>query len=310
MRPFKIHLLGSAIDLVTIGFKGMKVTSRDFGKPEFTVDIGDVEIGSALSFVQALGPFFGPKPDDGPYVRLSLSPLGVLAGYKFSAPVIPVGGLLFSGIAISIEMILPFENQQATFAFAFASRRRPFLVSAPPYGGGGFVGLLATPRGAIGFEIQIEFGAVVPIEFGPLRAEGRVTAGIYLRSRPGSRILEGFVRAVGEGNIACFSICVCIEVTIRQENGGRMTGSSSFSFTFKVGFVKVSYGFTATYAVQGGGSGTERAQARNRLAARNSAQANVIYCSLPPNLEPGRSYESRLTNRRTNWGAYKKNFAI
>lgn len=296
MRPFKIHLLGSAIDLATIGFKGMEVISVNGAKPTFKADIAEVEIGQALSFISALAPFFGPKPDNGPYVRLKVAPLGVEAGYKFSAPVIYVGAIVFSGIAIKVEMFLPFENQQATFSFVFASRTKPFLVSVPPYGGGGFVGLLATPKGVVGFEIQVEFGAVVPIEFGPLKADGRVTAGIYLKSRPGMRVIEGFVRAVGEGNIACFSIFVCLEVTIRQENGGNVTGSASFTFSFKVGFVEISYGFTASYAVQGGGGDSQEESERvEGFLARNDYPVIA-------------TYTSTLPDRRKQWASYKNKF--
>lgn len=299
MRPFKIHLLGSAIDLATIGFKGMEVISVNGAKPEFKADIAEVEIGQALSFIEALAPFFGPKPDDGPYVRFSLAPLGVEAGYKFSAPVIVVGAILFSGVAISVEMVLPFENQQATFSFAFASRRKPFFVVVPPfYAGGGFVGLLASPKGVIGFEIQVEFGAVVPIEFGPLKASGRVTAGIYLMSRPGQRIIEGFVRAIGEGNIACFSIFVCIEVTIRQENGGKVTGSASYTVKIDVGLFDVTYGFTASYAVQGGAGTSETENEAETFATTANCVPDIVYAT----------YDTGLPDRRNNWARYKSHF--
>ncbi|MCP4181948.1 MAG: hypothetical protein GY761_01300, partial [Hyphomicrobiales bacterium] len=310
MKPFKIHLLGDAIDLVTIGFKGMEVTSKNGGKPKFKADINEVEIGQALEFIQALGSLMGPKPDNGPYVRISLSPLGVLAGYRYSAPAIPVGTLIFSNIAIGVEMILPFEDQQATFSFVFARRRKPFLVSQPPYGGGGFVGLLASPKGIIGFEIQIEFGAVVPIEFGPLEAQGRVTAGIYLMSRPGQRVLEGFVRAVGEGNIACFSISVLIEVTIRQQNGGTMIGSSTFAFSFKVGFVEVSYSFTAKYEVEGGGGGGTSGRSRegDRVLDQPPGMAAKSLGENKNKSEPCATIQTFVPNKKKDWGNYRKRF--
>ncbi len=154
-------------------------------------------------------------------------------------------------------------------------------------------------------EIQIEFGAVVPIEFGPLKATGRVTAGIYLMSSPGLRVLEGFVRAVGEGNIACFSLSVCLEVTIRQENGGDMIGSSSFSLSFKLGFVKVKYGFTASYAVEGGGSGGGGGGGNSaaqilRLSESLTGEGKKVIATI----------HSRMPDKRNDWSRYKKSFAI
>src|SRR5690606_861057 len=118
----------------------------------------------------------------------TLFPPEAVAGYRYAAPMIPVGTLFFLNIAIDVSMHLPFDNRQAYFRFAFASRELPFLISAPPYGGGGFLALLTNAKGIIGFEVQFEFGAVVPIKFGPLSAQGRVTAGIYLMSAVGTRV--------------------------------------------------------------------------------------------------------------------------
>ena len=262
MRPFKVNLLGNAIDLLSIRFKGLRFQSQDGRSPKITADIDGVDIGAMLSFLKGLQAYLSPGEDNGPFVFASLSPPGVVAGYKYSAPFIPVGGMLLYNVALDLRMILPFEDSQALFKFTFAERRRPFLVSAPPYGGGGFVALTANGKGVVSFEIQIEFGAVVGINFGPLRAQGRVTSGIYLLDSPARRILEGFVRAAGEGSIACFSISVNLEVLVRQENSN-MTGSSSFRFSFKVGFAKVSYGFTASYTIEGG----EEGGSGNSLAA-------------------------------------------
>ena len=59
--------------------------------------------------------------------------------------------------------------------------------------------------------------------------------------------LEGFVHAVGEGHIACFGISVNFEVKVVHEDSGTVTGSATYRFSFRVGFVKVGYGVTATY---------------------------------------------------------------
>lgn len=266
MRPFKINLLGNAIDLLTIKFKGMKFDVNPDQSSSIKADIDGVELGSALQFVKAIQSFMSPGEGNGPYIVPTFLPPGIEAGYRYSAPIITVGSLFLYNVAIDLKASLPFSNREALFSFAFAQKNRPFLISSPPYGGGGFVGLTANAKGIIGFEIQIEFGAVVGISFGPMTAQGRVTSGIYLKSSPALRILEGFVRAIGEGNIACFSICVNIEVAVRQENSN-MTGSSSYSFTFKVGFFEVSYGFTASYEISGG-------ESNNRVRRSNSITEN------------------------------------
>lgn len=256
IRPFDIRLLGDRLDLATVKFKGAKFEASTETTPSYEADLLGVEIGSMLEFIKALQDYFSPKPGNGPYVGITLFPPEAVAGYGYTAPTITVGTLFFLNIAIDVSMHLPFDNRQAYFRFAFASRELPFLIlSLPCYGGGGCVALLANAKGIVGFEIQIEVSAVVPIEFGPLSAQGRVTAGIYLMSGVGTRVLEGFVSAVGEGNIACFGVSVSIVVRVRQQDGGAMQGSSTYSMSFKVGIAKVSYSFSAQYTIQGGASG-------------------------------------------------------
>lgn len=51
--------------------------------------------------------------------------------------------------------------------------------------------LRANVRGVVSFEIQLEFGAIFAIEFGPLHADARITAGIYLLCGAGGRRVAG-----------------------------------------------------------------------------------------------------------------------
>lgn len=307
LRPFNIRLLGDRLDLVTIKFKGASFSAGTGKEPEYQADIEGVEIGAMLEFIKALQQFFSPGEGNGPYVALQLFPPEIQAGYRYSAPFIPVGSLLIMNVAISVSMNLPFDNRQAYFKFAFASRDLPFLISQPPYGGGGFVGLMATAKGIVGFEIQFEFGAVVGIKFGPLQAQGRVTAGIYLMSGEGTQVLEGFVNAVGEGNIACFGVSVNISVRVRQVNGGAMVGSSSYSFSFKVGFVSVKYSFTAQYKVQGGGGGKT-----NSKRLRDDKNDMNITTVEPKGLQNTQEQFicTTVPRKERNWQSYRKHFVV
>lgn len=253
LAPFKIHLLGTRFDLVTIHFSGATFTSAG-GKSTFKADVSGVVIGPMLQFLKALEPFMGGGAENGPYVAPCFAPAGIEAGYRFSTPIITVGSLSFLNIALSASALLPFEARQAEFRFVFASRERPFLISSPPYGGGGFVALVANAKGIVRFEIQLEFGAVMALRFGPFRGHGRVTAGIYMVAGGGARILEGFVHAVGEGSVACFSLTINIEVLVRHNENGSMNGETTYRVTFRVGWAKFKYSVTARYKIRGGGA--------------------------------------------------------
>lgn len=307
VRPFDIRLLGSRLDLATIKFKGAKFSASTGSSPTYSAELLQVEIGSMLEFIKALQSFFAPKPGNGPYFGISLFPPEALAGYRYAAPIIPIGTLFVLNVAIDVSMHLPFDNRQAYFRFAFASRELPFLISAPPYGGGGFVALLANAKGIIGFEIQFEFGAVVPIEFGPLSATGRVTAGIYLMSGVGTRVLEGFVCAVGEGNIACFGVSVNIAVRVRQQDGGSMQGSSTYSFSFKVGIAEVSYAFSAQYTIQGGGGGGNRSVKTQSAALASLRAGDKSLAARPTGVQ---WITTRVPAKQSNWKAYRAHVAL
>ncbi|HTQ37558.1 MAG TPA: hypothetical protein VMJ32_00930 [Pirellulales bacterium] len=253
VAPFKIHLLGDAFDLITVGFKGAEFQTSTNGGSTFNVQIGDIAIGKELEFIDALRSYFNPG-GNGLYVTLSPFPPAVEVGYRYSQDVISLGAMSFLNIGMSVSMLLPFDGSQALFRFSFASRDKPFLISFFPYGGGGFVGLIANAKGIVGFEISFEFGAVVAIAIGPLSAHGSVTAGIYLCSYDDAWILEGFVRAMGQGHIACFGVAVNMEIRIRQENGGAMAGSATFEFSFSIGFLSAKFSITASKRIEGKGS--------------------------------------------------------
>lgn len=255
MKPFTIHLLGSTVDLLKVHFANGKFEIRNGGSPKFTVDVYSVELGQALQFLKKLSEYLGG--DSGIFIRPTFAPLGIEVGYRFASEIIPMGTLTFLNVSFSTWLLLPFADQPALLGVAVGTRELPLRIVATPYIGGGFVSLLANARGIVAFEILLEFGAAVALNFSPLRAWGFVSAGFYLFARAdGTRVFEGFIHAIGEGSIACFGVTVNIEVLMRQEKGsGSMNGKSTYKFTFRVGFASVSYRFEARYRVKGSAPG-------------------------------------------------------
>ena len=286
LAPFKIRLLGSSYDLVTIGFTGAQFSASTDGGTTFDVRIGDVVIGKQLEFLQKLQELFMPK-GTGPYVALSLSPPAVEAGYRFCKPVVMLGSMSLQNIGVSVSMLLPFDQKPALFRFAFASRENPFLISVAPYGGGGFVGLIATARGIIGFEVQFEYGAVVAMTIDVLEGNARITAGIYLCSTTDDWVIEGFVQALGSGHIACFGISIAMIVKVRQEKGGDMTGSATYAFEFDVGLFTVGYSVTNTQVI----------------TSKDKSNAAFLASSEPKRERPSES-------RFRNWASYRQHLAM
>ncbi len=248
IKPFSLHLFPS-LDLVTIKFKGATFIADDKGS-DFDVAIDDVIIGDQLSYIQELAKAL--SPDTGPYVRLLFSPPAIEAGFRLNLGTINLGPIAFINIALEVSCELPLDNREALFRFALSSRSRPFLISAFPYGGGGFLALKTQATDIVFVGASFEFGGVGDLTFGPLKAHARATTGVYVeKSKARGTVVEGFFVAAGEAQIACFSICTCLGVSVRQASGS-MIGEAHFSFEFKVGFVKLKYGVNVVRQLSGG----------------------------------------------------------
>jgi hypothetical protein len=320
IRPFRLHLLGDALDLATIHFCGARFQAAPGSDVKFTADIAGTEIGTMLSFLQAIEDFISPSGGNGFYHTIDPLPLQIEVGYRFSQDFFTVGALIFQNIGFSVGAILPLDGRQAEFHFSLATRDKPFLISAPPptpYGGGGFIGLRANASGVIGFEIQLEFGAIFAVQFGPLYATARITAGIYLLSSAGGyHVLEGFVQAVGEGNIACFSVSILIQIKTTQQSDSSMSGSSTYEFTFKVSVVEVSYSVTAGYQVKGsgggggGGAGTSGQAPLVDGAIRTDALTHSSSQALPLLRQIKKKVRTTGYAMQENWKEYRKYFEI
>jgi len=321
LRPFKIRLLGSSLDLITLRFKGAAFSIEPGQSPSLKADVGGYEIGPMLSFLSALGPLGKPKGENGFYYFLDFMPMQISVGYAYVAgQPIRVGTLTLSNLALDIGALLPLDGRQAIFQFIFAKRSLPFLISQPPYGGGGFFALKANARGIVSFEIQLEFGAVVDFSFGPLTGFGSITAGIYLFSGEGRRALEGFVHAIGNASIAIFSLSVFMEIKVRQQDDSSMEGSATFVFSFSTGLIDFNYSVTASHRQEGGdggtASGSEPAGKRSlqRQAALEGSGSLMLLAGsaasgLPPQISSGPkggTGASALLRKEENWSTYKK----
>src|SRR5262249_7059015 len=213
-------------------------------------------------------------------------------------------------IAFSVSAQLPFQDRDARFRFALASADDPFMLSVLPcYGGGGFFAITSNGREIVQSECSAEFGAVLSLQFRPLSAVRRAMAGIYIRqAHGGAAYIKGFVHAVGEGCIACFSLTVNIEVCIIHQANGRMYGQSSYRFTFKVAFAEIGYGVTATYSVRGGGG--EGGGEVSMLSSHSPAVVAQIMKAYPKCDLNERRIVIRVPSKTRRWERYRKSIDL
>lgn len=244
LRRFKLSLLPQ-MRMADVTFKGATFESRMGGSPNFDVEIESVEIGAVMEFLKALQEWFVPQ-GSGLFLRPTPHPRGIEVGYEYGAGLIQVGTLQFINVHFFVSACLFFNGADAKFNLKLGT-----LVASPPYGGGGELALVCTPKGDIDATLTIVFGGVAALKFGPLEATGRVLAGMRLRKSSKGWTFTILFEAVGEASIACFSLSVCIRITLEQQAGGDMYGGAWYSFKFKVGFASISYSVHAQYRLRG-----------------------------------------------------------
>src|SRR5207302_1692938 len=139
---------------------------------------------------------------------------------------------------------IPLNSGQASdIGFNVGNRNRPFLISSPPYGGGGYI--MVTARGDTStVSFGFSFGAVLSYTFGPLSAHGRVSVSLWV-DKSG---VGGSFEALGEGSVGCFGICVYLQVRL-EPRGDQFIGTAEFSFSFRVGFISIEFHVRVQYAL-------------------------------------------------------------
>lgn len=303
LQPFYINLVGSRFDMARVRFGAMTFTSTNGSAPSFDMKVEAVELGTYLKFVQALQSYLSPQ-GSGFYVKPFADLSGVEAGYIYDAGILQVGSLQFINVTFRVAARLPFFDKSdpkigATFQFALAGPERPFLVSNPPYGGGGWIVLTANARRITSMAVSIVFGGVAAIQFGPLRGQGRIVSGIGIQKsdvtgpdgKPASLCqFTAIFEAVGEGSVACFSISISIRITLTQRVGGALAGKAVYRFSFKVGFVRFKYKVEAGY----------------RIANKKESSAQGLYKAA----DETATITSNVRPKATDWAGYRRYFDL
>lgn len=311
--PFDVKLIGEIFDAVTLIFDGVDFEFKLGGSPRFDVLYRDFQIGPQLEFVRQLQSYFTPASDgSGFFIEPMRGRPGIVAGYGINLGTIQLGGISFSNLLLNAAAELPFDGQAAIFRFALGRTLAPFLISVPPYGGGGFVAIYADAKGFRGFEASFEFGGVADFSTGPLVARGRLTAGFYIRSM--KLLVDGNERTVtdiygtffagGEASIWIFSFYASLYVRLGMKQDGTMEGIATFTFSFSMGLADFDFQVTVhhsrgAFGGSGGGSGgsqralldvdssimTASTRKGGKAVSARQASANVEAATSPLSME-------------------------
>jgi hypothetical protein len=247
LRDLSVNLL-PGFELMSLGFDRVAFRGSSGRKPEVEVLFRGIEFKGILKFVQTLSeviPLDGLS--DPPYVEVS--PSDARAGFDLSIPAIPVGVFSLENISFGLEARVPFVGEAVTVGFNFCTRERPFVLTVMMFGGGGFVGLQASPKGLVLVEGALEFGARVSLDFGVASGSIEAMGGVYYRHEDNKFTLTGYFRLRGEVEllgIASVSLTCELSLTYRDKGGGKdeMYGQAKVTLEVEVAFIEYSESFT------------------------------------------------------------------
>lgn len=254
--------LFGGFDIVKLQFAPSHFTAVPGEGVNFNIKIDNVILGELVAFIKKLESYLGsPKNGSGFYIRpmSGRGGIGIVAGYGIALNPLSIGNMYISNLSLQVATELPFDKGDARFLIGIGRAEAPFMISAAPYAGCGYFGLIANSKRIVGFEASFEYGGGGGFSFGPLNGAGRITVGVFIRTGDGATELYGIFFAGGEATIAGFSLgSSSLYVRLTQKNGD-LSGVAIFTYSFRVGLASIKFSVRVAREEKGSGSGTEAA---------------------------------------------------
>jgi hypothetical protein len=196
--PFDIYIASTNgdRDFIKLPIERATFTSRSGSKPDFKVEIGQVEFQGSLAFLNALQRFLEGLGGSG--FTVTAGAKQITAGTSVGLPSIDVGVLSLEHLGMTASLVLPYTSQPAKATFGFASQEHPFLVSVAMFGGGGYVQLSMGLTTVEAVTVSIDFSGNFSLDVGVASGGISLVAGItYVWTNASGSTMTGFVRLSG-----------------------------------------------------------------------------------------------------------------
>ncbi|ARZ66250.1 hypothetical protein SMD11_0584 [Streptomyces albireticuli] len=201
LEEFKLVLV-PGFDAMELEFTRIRFTARAGKKPDIEVVFRGVKFTGPLAFVETLRrliPIDGFSDPPG----IQVTPSGIVASYGLPLPSLAIGVFSLENLRLDASLDLPFVGKALEVRFSFCTRQAPFRLTVSMLGGGGFFGIVVTPKRVAVLEAALEFGAALSMNLGVASGSLSVMAGIYFRLEieSGESRLTGYFRARGEVDV-------------------------------------------------------------------------------------------------------------
>lgn len=240
LRQFALQLMpGEPMMRMNFSRIGFRVGTGT--KPEVDVVFDGMEFLGVLGFIDKLReiiPFDGFA--DPPYVDVSTE--GVTAGFDLALPNVSVGVFSLENISLGADARVPFLGDAVTVGFYFCRKDSPFRLTVMCIGGGGWVGLRASPKGLVELEMGLEAGASLSINLGVASGSVSITVGVYLRLEGDAGSLTAYFRIRGEVDVlGLISASITLELSLTYDfPTGKLIGRASVIVEVEVLFFSAS----------------------------------------------------------------------
>jgi hypothetical protein len=251
LTEFRLQLLPGA-PLMGLAFSRIGFRVASGGKPQVDVVFDGIEFLGPLSFIDTLRrmiPFDGFA--DPPFV--DVSPEGVKAGFDLALPNVSVGVFSLENIALGADARVPFLGDAVTVGFYFCTKDSPFRLTVMCIGGGGWVGLRASPKGLVLLEMGLEACACLSVDLGVASGSVSISVGVYLRLEADKGLLTAYFRIRGEVDVlGLISASITLELSLTYHfETGKLIGRASLVVEVEVLFFSASVEITVERKLAG-----------------------------------------------------------
>jgi hypothetical protein len=253
LAAFELNLIGDGKGaLMQLSFQRIGFHAGSNGKPEIDVVFGGLQFLGPLAFVDVLRsliPFDGFS--DPPFV--DIEPDGATAGFDIALPNVGIGVFSLENISLGADARIPFLGDAVTVGFHFCAKESPFRLTVMCIGGGGWVGLRASPKGMVLLEIGLEAAASLAIDLGVASGSVSVAVGVYLRLEDTGGSLTGYFRIRGQVEVlGLVSASITLELSLKYEfDTGKLVGRASLVVDVEVLFFSASVEITCERRLAG-----------------------------------------------------------
>ncbi|MER5299272.1 hypothetical protein ABT039_07370 [Streptomyces lasiicapitis] len=261
LEKFELRMVPD-FEAIVLRFDRIRFSMRAGQKPDVEVKFGGVDFVGHLAFIQTLRNII-PLDGFSDPPALTVDSSGIHANYSMQLPNAAIGVFSLENLSLNAGFSVPFIGDTPLQAgFAFCRREAPFRLTVSMLGGGGYFGIVLSPKEIAVLDAALEFGAAVSMNFGVASGSLSVMAGIYFRLEltggPGSSrnkvTLVGYLRARGEVDVLGI---VSASIELYLELGyvdGYAIGRARLTISIEIGFFSKSVTIRCEKKFAGGGA--------------------------------------------------------